>query len=142
MKESGFIQSIQCNFPYHDRLRAMEIVGMACSISPNAAFAVADEVSRPPYGEVPDPAICFDVLAYLESNLQHPLTKPVIELARLLVAGGQGAVSVEDSVRVLRQVEPFPGQYNALSIAYFAADDIDGIADAEHSRIRAAWGAP
>jgi hypothetical protein len=120
----------------------MEVVGIACSISPNAAFAVADEVSRPPYGDVPDPEICFEVLTYLESNLQHPLTKPVVALARLLVAGGQGAVSVEDSVRVLRQVEVFPGQYNALSVAYFAADDIDGIADAEHSRIRAAWSAP
>ena len=142
MSESAFIQSIQCNFPYHDRSRAMELAAFACSISPNAAFAVADEVSRPPYSDTPDPEICFEVLAYLESNLKHPLTKPVLDLARLLVAGGQGSVSVEDSVRVLKQVEAFPGQFSALSIAYFAANDVDGIADAEESRIRASWAAP
>ena len=142
MSESEFIQSIQCNFPYHDLARALELARIACSISPNAAFAVADEFSRPPYGETPDSELCYEVLTYLESNIPHPLTKPVIGLARFRVAGGQGAVSVEDSVRVLRQIKAFPGQYAALSIAYFAADDIDGIADAEESRIRASWSAP
>ena len=142
MSESEFIQSIQCNFPYHDRLRAMELAGIACSISPNAAFAVADEVSRPPYSDSPNPEICFEVLDYLALNLHHPLAEPVIDLARMRVAVGQGSISVEDSVRALRQIEEFPGQYAALSIAYFACSDIDGLADMELERINAAWAAP
>ncbi len=42
---------------------------------------------------------------------------------------------------MLRQMEQFPRQYAALSVAYFACDDVDGVADQEFNRIRAAWDA-
>ena len=140
MSEVEFIQSIECRFPYRDRSRALELAETACLISPNAVFAVADEVSRPPHGEITDPETCSDVLNYLSAHIQHPLAEPVLGLAHTLVAGK--SVNVGDAVRVLRQIEPFPGQYAALSIAYFAPDDIDGVADAEYNRIRAVWDAP
>lgn len=140
MSESEFIQSIQCRFPYLDRTGALELAEIACSISPNAAFAVADEVSRPPYGSSTDPAICADVLSYLGGHSRHQLAEPVLALARTLVSGER--VSVETAVGVLRQIEPFPGQYAALSITYFAPDDVDGVADAEYKRIMAVWDAP
>ena len=140
MSESKFIESIQCRFPYRDRSRALELAGVACSISPNAAFAVADEVSRPPYGDSTDPIICTEVLNYLDAHLHHPLAESVLALARTLVS--DESVSVETSINVLRQIEAFPGQYAALSIAYFAPDDTQGLADAEYNRIRAVWDAP
>ena len=140
MSESKFIESIECQFPYHDRTLALQITDTACSISSNAAFAVADEVSRPPAGESIDQAIAFDVLHQIEARMPHPLTPPVINLAKRLAAGE--VVSVPEAVAVLQLIEQFPGQYAALSVAYFASDDVAGIADAEYNRIKAAWGAP
>jgi hypothetical protein len=140
MSESKFIESIECRFPYHDRTLALEVTEAGCSISPNAAFAVADEISRPPAGECIDQTIASDVLSHIEARLSHPLTVAVVTFARRLVAGD--SISVPEAVALMREVEQFPGQYAALSIAYFASDDIAGIADAEYNRIRAVWSAP
>ena len=140
MSESTFIDSIECRFPYHDRSEALHLAAVACSISPNAAFAVVDEISRPPADEAIDLAIVSDVLSHIEAHLSHPLTNEIVVLARRLVAGE--LISVPEAVVVLRKIEAFPGQYAALSVAYFASDDIAGVADSEYNRIRAAWDAP
>jgi hypothetical protein len=140
MSESQFIESIECQFPYRDRSRALALTEAACSISPNAAFAVVDEISRPPAGESADPAIASAVLSHIEARISHPLVSPVITLARRLLTGD--TVPVSDAILALRQIEQFPGQYAALSIAYFASDDVAGLADAEYNRIRAVWDAP
>jgi hypothetical protein len=140
MSESKFIESIECRFPYLDRTLALEVAEEGCSISSNAAFAVADEISRPPAGEPVDQLIASDVLSHIEARVSHPLTSAVITFARRLVTGK--TVSVPEAVALLREIEKFPGQYAALSIAYFASDDIAGIADAEYNRIMAAWSAP
>ncbi|WP_162350363.1 hypothetical protein [Pseudoxanthomonas gei] len=139
MRESTFIESIECRFPYQDRLRALEITEEACSISANAAFAVVDELSRPPAGEAVSLSLSTELLSLIELRIPHPLAQPILSLARKLVS--EQLVSVLESLFALRQVERFPGQYAALSIAYFACDDVDGIADLEFNRIRAAWDA-
>ena len=140
MSESKFIESIECRFPYHDRTIALEITESGCSISPNAAFAVADEISRPPLGESIDQAIASDVLSHIEARVSHPITAALVAFARRLVVGDN--ISVPEAVALMQEIEQFPGQYAALSIAYFASDDIAGIADAEYNRIKAAWSAP
>ena len=139
MRESDFIASIECRFPYENRALAIEIASQACALSSNAAFAVVDEISRPPVGESSLPEMSEEVLSLIEASLVHPLTTPILDLARRLVAGK--VVSVPESLFVLRQVERFPGQYCALSVAYQACDDIDGVADQEFNRIVAAWSA-
>ena len=140
MSESEFIDSIKCAFPYEDRQRATDIAEKSCLISPNAAFAVADEISRPPFGTTPDPGLCLELLSLLASRVSHPLMTPVIGLATKLVKDEQ--VSVAEAISVIREIERYPGQYSALSIAYFASDDIAGLADQEYSRITSAWDAP
>ena len=140
MSESEFIDSIKCAFPYENRERAIALIDASCSISANAAFAVVDEISRPPFGAKTDPALSLDLLSLLEAKLLHPLTRPVIDLARKLVRSEQ--IPVADAISLLREIEPYPGQYSALSVAYFASDDTAGLADQEHSRIRAMWDAP
>ncbi|MFN7551387.1 MAG: hypothetical protein ACK59M_16575 [Pseudomonadota bacterium] len=139
MDESGFIASIDCKFPYEDRDAALDLAKQACLLSPNAAFAVVDEVSRPPKGIAPTPQFGIEVLSFVEQHLAHPLATPIIGLAREIVLGR--SVSVPEAVLALRQVERFPGQYCALSVAYFACDDVDGIAERELNRIKAAWDA-
>ena len=139
MDESTFISSIRCRFPYEDRARALDLANQACSLCLNAAFAVVDEISRPPVGESAAPELSEEVLLLIEQRLSHPLVQPILAVARKLVAGQ--SVSVSESVLVLRQVERFPGQYCALSVAYFACDDVDDVADQEFNRIVAAWDA-
>ena len=140
MSEIEFIESIACKFPYQDAVLALRLAETACSISPNAAFAVLDEISRPPFGETADAAVFSSVVAYCESQILHPLASPVISIVRKL--GLREPVSVSEAIFVLRQIERFPGQYAALSIVYFASDDVAGLADNEYNRIRALWDAP
>src|SRR5687767_15623082 len=103
MEESTFISSIECKFPYDDRTRALELASQACCLSPNAAFAVVDEVSRPPLGESAPPELSEELLLFVEQNLSHQLVQPIVALARKLVSGQ--TVSVAEAVLVLRQVE-------------------------------------
>jgi hypothetical protein len=138
MTESDFISSIDCNFPYQDAARARQLTEEACLISTNAAFAVVDEISRPPKGAFAEPALSTELFLLVELRLSHPLVQPILALARKIVQGK--TVSVSESLFVLRQVERFPGELAALSVAYFACDDIDGVADTELKRIRTAWG--
>jgi len=139
MDESAFISSIECRFPYLDRARAIAVTEEACSVSTNAAFAVVDELSRPPKGESAPQALSMELFSLIEQRLSHPLVQPILALARNLVAGQ--TVSVAESVSVLRQIEQFSGQYAALSVAYFACDDVDGVADMEFNRITSTWNA-
>ena len=138
MEESEFIASIECKFPYRERAAAFEVATQACLLSPNAAFAVVDEVSRPPAGDH-TPEFAAELLSFIEQRLDHPLATQIIGLAQKRVA--KRRVSVAESLFALRQAERFPGQYCALSVAYFACDDVDGTADQEFNRIVAAWDA-
>ena len=139
MEEAEFIEHISCRFPYGDLSAARELAVQACAISPNAAFAVADEVSRPPRGETASPELQAQVFAVLERGIAHPLASPVLSAARRLAAGEE--LSVPETVFLLRQIARYPGQYAALSIAYFGCDDEAGVADEEQERIRQSWDA-
>lgn len=139
MDESAFISSIECRFPYSDVAKARELTLRACQISPNAVFAVIDEITRPPLGEVVPAFLSDTILSLIEERLSHPLSRPVIAMARRIASGDN--ISVSDSVALLRKIESYPGQYVALSIAYFASDDAEGVANAEYDRISAKWSA-
>jgi hypothetical protein len=137
IEEMTFLESIDCQFPYHDHARAIAVVEEACSISPNAAFAVVDEISRLRLDKPISVEFSTTLLALIEQRLSHSLVKPIIRIAQKLVLNQP--VSVTESVLVMREVERFPGQYSALSVGYFACDDVDGIADTEFNRIKAVW---
>jgi hypothetical protein len=138
MKESHFIASIDCRFPYQDRILSLALTEEACSISPNAAFAVVDEILRPPVGISTSFALTTELLLLIEQRLSHPLVQPILVIARKLASGQ--VISVTDSLSAMRQVEHFPKQYSALSVVYFACDDIEGVADLEFRRIQTMWG--
>jgi hypothetical protein len=139
MEEAQFIEQISCQFPYGDPEAARRLAAQACSISPNAAFAVADEVSRPPRGAIVPPELQIEVFSILEKEIEHPLAGPVVSAARR-IAGGE-ELSESEAVFLMRQIEQFPGQYAALSIAYLGCADTSGRADQEQERIRESWDA-
>ena len=137
LEESTFIASIDCQFPYHDHTRAIALVEQACAISSNAAFAIVDELSRPPANELVSIEFSTELLSLVEQCLSHPLLHSIIGIARKRVLNQ--SISVMEGVSVMREIEQFPGQYSALSVAYFACDDVDDLADAEFNRIKAVW---
>ncbi len=136
-EEISFINSIDCKFPYQDHTRAIALVEQACAISPNAVFAVVDEISRPPLNESISIEFSATLLSLVEQRLSHPLVLSIVGIARKLVLNQ--SIPVTESVLIMCEVEQFPGQYSALSVAYFACDDVEGIADAEFNRINAVW---
>lgn len=139
MDEIEFVNSIDCRFPYADLEAGLRIADLACSISPNAAFAVVDEVVRPPLGSVTDAASQLAVLDRLSLQLTHPIAPVVFALAKRLVAGD--TPTVPEAIAAMHIIAAHPGQYAALSIAYMACDDTLGHADAEYNRIVQSWNA-
>lgn len=135
--ESEFLEAIDCRFPYADREAAQALVEEACGISANAAFAVVDEIVRPPRSAEVAPEVQRDLLDALFARLEHPLVAVVRPLVELRLAGREATVS--EGLAALRAIARHPGQYAALGIASLAADDRDGELDRADEAIRSAW---
>ncbi len=50
-KEIKFIDSIDCNVPYHDKEKCLRLIDEAAEISVNAVFSVTEEICRVPVSE-------------------------------------------------------------------------------------------
>jgi len=137
MNEAEFITAIDAQFPYDDPTRGKELAAQACSISPNTAFAVAEELARPGYGENPPVSERLEVLEALRSTIDHPLAAGVLDVAERMIGGEE--MSVSGAVALMHEIAAYPGQYCALNIAYFSCDDVDGIADTLNDQIRDSW---
>ena len=73
----------------------------------------------------------------LARRLDHPLVGTIVPVARRLVDGD--LPEVWEALDAMREVARFPGQYAALAITYFAADDRESILDAEYDAVSRAW---
>lgn len=135
--ESEFLEAIDCRFPYADREAALALVDEACCISANAAFAVVDEIVRPPRSAEVSPLVQRELLEVLFARLEHPLVDVIRPLAELQLAGGEATAA--EALAALRAIARHPGQYAALGIASLAADDRDGELDRADEAIRSAW---
>jgi hypothetical protein len=139
MDEATFVDSIDARFPYTDLDAGLQLAEHACTISANAAFAVVDELARPPRGTAAPSAHRLAILERIRELLDHPLASVVLDLARRLVRDERP--SVDDALRTMRLISAHPGQYAALSVAYFACEDSSGHADREYQRILKTWDA-
>lgn len=137
MEEREFIESIDCRFPYSDRESALRLIKAACSISSNAAFAVAQELARPPRSIAVGRDVLHGLLGELEMQFEHPLKSVIFPIARRMIDGEE--ISVPESLAAMRQVEPFAHQVNALAIPYHACDDLEGEADRAWEEIVVSW---
>lgn len=137
--EQEFLEAIDCRFPFSDRDLAAQLIQEGCRLSPNAGFTLVDEIVRPARGISAPVALRRDLLNAVFNQLRHPLVPIIKPLAERLVAGQ--AATVEDALAIMRQVAEHPGQYAALSVAYFSADDVAGVLDREDGIIREGWAA-
>lgn len=137
MTEGEFIDAIACRFPYEDDGAAVAVIAAACTLGPNAAFAVANELARPPQSLSPSVGIRINLLAELRRNLRHPLADPVLAIAERMIRGEQ--VSVAEAVDMMMLIAGHPGSYKALSLVYFSCDDHEGDADRLYNEIVKRW---
>lgn len=123
MNESEFNDRIDCNFPYHDRQEASRLIDLACQISPNAAFMVAEELARPPHNELDklNEMVLLDMLSELEGKFDHPIKQMVFSICRKMIRGQR--VTGAEAITALDHLKDYPGQYSAVAIAYFSCNE-------------------
>lgn len=137
--EEEFLEAIDCRFPFADRDQALGLIDEGCRLSSNAGFALVDEIVRPPRSAVASVDFRLDLLRRVFDRLHHPLVAAIRPLAERLVGGGEA--TVEEALAIMHRVATYRGQYAALSVAYFSADDTAGMLDREYNPILAAWAA-
>jgi hypothetical protein len=138
MDEAEFVDLIDARFPYDDLEVGLELAEQACAFSPNAAFAVVDELARPPRGSIAPVAHRLAILERIAEHLAHPLGSLILNIAHRQILDEE--LSDAEAVDTMQRVSAHPGQLAALSVAYFSCDDVEGVADREYQRIRALWG--
>lgn len=137
--EKEFLEAIDCRFPFADRELATQLIEEGCRLSPNAGFTLVDEIVRPARGAAAPADLRRYLLDAVFGQLSHPLVPIIKPLAERLVAGQES--TVDEALAIMRKVAEHPGQYAALSVAYFSADDVSGVLDRENSIIRGVWAA-
>jgi hypothetical protein len=137
MTEREFLDQIDCRFPYHDKAKWRAQVDLARTISPNAAFAVLSEISRPPESEPVPPSLLREMASYWRAGFEHPLADVVSDCASARIDGREAPA--QRAYEIMETISQYPGQYAALSIVYFACEADDGEVDRLWDAITAQW---
>jgi hypothetical protein len=137
MTEVEFITEIDCRFPYRDETKRHQLIELGASISPNAAFMVLHEICRPPRSVGVDSDILQTILLEWTGVFHHPLVDIVLPAAMAIIRAEE--IPVEQSMLAMKAVSTYQNQFNALSIPYFACDDVTGEVDLMHQKIIDRW---
>jgi hypothetical protein len=136
MTEQEFLDQIDGKFPYLGNWK--RVVDTGKSISPNAAFAVLDEISRPPKSAHSSSSDQMEMLAYWRSGFVHPLAEEVSKVALARIEGR--CLSTEHCLELMDTISHHPSQYAALSIVYFACQSYAaGEVDWKRDEITSRW---
>jgi hypothetical protein len=135
--EIDFIDAIDCCFPYDERGSAEALVDEGCSISPNVAFMVIHELARRPRSCQTSDARCLELLDRVAQRLDHPLTEIIALLTRRMIRAEM--VTSDQAIEAIHVVGRYPGQFNALNIAYFASTDYSEAVEAAHREVATSW---
>ena len=138
--EALFINDIDCKFPYLDRQRCVQLIDQALSISPNAIFAVIEEISRIPSSlkNSVSATTLHELLLIIESKFSHPLKNMILAISRMLIDGSNQRVV--DSISQMEIVGKYPRQFAALNIIYFSCEGDKDELDQMREKIVNEWG--
>ena len=119
----AFYERIDCRFPYNDHLAASALIGEARSISTQAVFIMLHEICRAPRGERVTQERQRELLGEWRAGFDHPLKDPLTRCAEALISGH--GLPCSDCAQIMGLIAQHYGQYAALNIAQFAADDAE-----------------
>lgn len=137
MRESDFIAGIDCDFPYDSPIQWRKLSAMAPRISPNAAFMVLHEVCRVPRSVEMNRPRVERIISHLRRRFRHPAWKVVLPAVESYL--GQEGLRPAAAAALMRKVAKYIGEYNALAICYFSANDVDGTLERTYEQIVGRW---
>ena len=137
MNEAEFISAIDCAFPHERPTRWRRLSALAARISPNAAFMVLHEVCRSPASRRDTEAQGRAIVSHLQRRFRHPALRAVYPAVASYLTGKKLRPST--AAAQMRKLAPYTGQYNALNICYFSADDRRGVLERTYERIVRDW---
>jgi hypothetical protein len=137
--EIKFIDSIDCNFPYHDRQKCLRLIDEAAGISVNAIFSVTEEICRIPVSEKEkvQKSYLLDLLAYTKDKFEHPIKEIIFDTADKMIR--EQDLTVDEVIKGMEIIKEYRGQFAALSILYFSCDDKDEKLEPMFNQIRSDW---
>ncbi|MBS1536658.1 MAG: hypothetical protein JST20_02770 [Bacteroidetes bacterium] len=138
-REIKFIESIDCNFPYHNKQKCLKLIDIALTLSPDAMFFVIQEICRVPASmksKISSESL-FELLEVIKTKFEHQLKELVIEVACKLINGEE--LTVDDAISKMEIIKKYPRQYAAFSILYFSCDDKDEKLEPIMDSIRNEW---
>lgn len=138
MNEEEFIQQIDARFPYGDFEKCKYLIEQGSKFTDNASFMVLHELCRLPKGAKVDRAKLLYLIDHWMLINPHPLSNLVANLGKKILMDIE--VPVSASIAAMEKIRPFKGLRCALSIPYFACDDVDGKADKIFNAIEKEWG--
>jgi hypothetical protein len=138
-KETKFIDSIDCKFPYNDKEECLRLIDEAIGISVNAIYSVTEEICRIPVSEREKVEVSYllDLLTYIRDKFDHPLKELVFDTADKMIRGQE--LTVDEVIGRMGVVRTHRGQFAAMSILYFSCDDIDGKLEPLWDNILTEW---
>jgi len=137
MRESDFIASIDCDFPYDSPIQWRKLSASAPRISSNAAFMILHEVCRVPRCVQMNRPRAERIISHLRRRFRHPAWKVVLPAVQSYL--GEKQLRPVTAAARMRRVARYVGEYNALAICYFSAYDAHGALDRTYEEIVARW---
>jgi hypothetical protein len=137
MTEDEFDRLIDCRFPYRDAREAKRLIALGRSISANAHFRTLSEICRPPARADVTAVEQFALMRDWADGFEHPLKDVALVCATAAIE--RRDLSVDHVLRIMDQIAAHRDAYAALSIAYFACDDMEDRAEARANEICNHW---
>lgn len=141
MNEAEFIASIDCAFPYGNPIRWRRLSASAARISANAAFTVLHEICRVPRSrtDLVSESQRRAMVSHLRRRFRHAVLRTIEPAVAAFLAGK--TLRPMAAAALMRKLAAHPGQYSALDICYFSADERQGATHVEraYERTVQAW---
>lgn len=134
-REIEFIESIDACFPYENKTEWMKIIDEGILLSDNASFMILHEICRAP-NEI-SPNLLLEIFSYWNSKYFHPLKECISSAAIPIIHSKE--IPVEESAQIMNEVRKYSNLYTALSISYFACDDVEEKLDDLYNEITDEW---
>jgi hypothetical protein len=132
-----FIDSFDCNFPYHDDRRASALIEQAQAFGPRATYALMYELAYVPSDQTVSPDRLHLLLDKAVADFTHPLKSLIVDITNHLINGEE--ISVEEVVKNMEFIRNYPNEYGPLAILSMACDDMDDVADNLYREIMSEW---
>jgi hypothetical protein len=119
--ENQFLEAIDCNFPYNDRVAAEDLIKKAATISDEALFAVLFEIVKLPKSASGKKEMQKSLLKTWERVNKSPLAIDLLPLINKKLDGE--LITVSSVLEVLECIRPYKNSYSALNLVSSLAYD-------------------